>query len=67
MSTMTPDLPTAVRDEVSPAVEAGIYADEAVFVADVVRTLLAARPDVRGAVVCRLQERYQRGHDGTAD
>lgn len=37
MSTMTLDLPTAVRDEVSAAVEAGIYADEEAFVADAVR------------------------------
>ena len=57
MSTMTLDLPTAVRDEVSAAVEAGIYADEEAFVADAVRTLLAARPDVREAVACRLYER----------
>ena len=47
MSTMTLDLPTPVRDEVSAAVEAGVYADEEAFVADAVRTLLAVRPDVR--------------------
>ena len=48
MSTMTLDLPAAVRDEVSAAVEAGIYADEEAFVADAVRTLLAVPPDVQG-------------------
>jgi predicted HTH domain antitoxin len=57
MSTMTLDLPAAVRDEVSAAVEAGIYADEEAFVADAVRALLAARPDVQEAVACRLYER----------
>jgi predicted HTH domain antitoxin len=54
---MTLDLPAAIRDEVLAAVEAGIYADEEAFVADAVRTLLAARPDVREAVACRLYER----------
>jgi Arc/MetJ-type ribon-helix-helix transcriptional regulator len=55
---MTLDLPAAIRDEVLAAVAAGIYADEEAFVADAVRTLLAARPDIRKAVACRL---YARG------
>jgi predicted HTH domain antitoxin len=58
MSALALNLPIRVRDELSAAVEAGVYADEESFVADAVRTLLAARPDVREAVACRL---YARG------
>ena len=55
---MTLDLPAPVRDELSAALEAGVYADEEAFVADAVRTLIAARPGIREAVACRL---YARG------
>lgn len=58
MTTLVLDLPAPIRDEVSAGVEAGMYPDEETFVADAIRTLLAARPDLREAVACRL---YARG------
>ena len=44
MTTSALDLPAPIQDEVSAAVEVGIYPDQEAFVADAVRTLLAARP-----------------------
>ena len=57
VSTMPLRLPTLLRDQVVAARESGFYADEADLVADAVRMLLAARPDVRLATACRLYER----------
>lgn len=50
---LSPDL----KEQLTAAVEAGIYTDEAALVSDAVRTLLAARPELREAVACRLYER----------
>ena len=58
MSTITLDLPTSVKDEVSAAVAAGYYTDEETLITEAVRTLLAARPDIREAIACQL---YARG------
>lgn len=58
MSIVTMDLPFALKEEVTAAVEAGAYADEETLIADAVRTLLAARPDLREIIACRL---YARG------
>jgi len=46
-----------LHEQITAAREAGCYASEAELVADAVRTLLAARPDVRLATACRLYER----------
>ena len=58
MSTSTAllHLPELLREQIAAAQEAGFYASEAELVADAVRTLLAARPDVRVATACRLYE-----------
>ena len=58
VSTMSPDLPGLLHDQLVAAQEAGFYTSEAELVADAVRTLLAARPDIRLAAACRL---YARG------
>jgi predicted HTH domain antitoxin len=51
------DLPALLLDQIAAAREAGFYASEAELIADAVRVLLAARPDVRLATACRLYER----------
>jgi len=38
-------------------VDAGLYDNEESFLADAVRTLLAARPDLRETIACKLYER----------
>ena len=55
-STTTLHLPGLLQEQIAAAREAGFYASEAELVADAVRTLLAARPDVRVATACRLYE-----------
>jgi predicted HTH domain antitoxin len=50
-------LPGLLQEQITAAREAGLYASEAELVADAVRTLMAARPDVRLATACRLYER----------
>ena len=57
-SAMSLYLPGLLREQLVAAQEAGFYSSEAEFVADAVRTLLAARPDMRLAAACRL---YVRG------
>jgi predicted HTH domain antitoxin len=42
--------------QVKAARESGFYASEADMIADAIRTLLAARPDIRLASACRLYE-----------
>jgi predicted HTH domain antitoxin len=49
-------LPAFLEEQIAAARETGFYASEADLVADAVRTLLAARPDVRVATACRLYE-----------
>ena len=56
---MTPKVPSlalspGLRDELIAVTEAGLYDSEEAFVADAVRTFLAARPDLREAIACRL-------------
>jgi predicted HTH domain antitoxin len=46
-----------LREEVAVAPETGLYASESEFVAEAIRTLLAARPDVQLAIACKLYER----------
>jgi predicted HTH domain antitoxin len=55
-STGSLQLPGLLHEQIAAAQEAGFYASEAELVADAVRTLLAARPDVRIAAACRLYE-----------
>jgi predicted HTH domain antitoxin len=59
MSVSSPplQLPELLQEQISAAREAGFYASEEELVADAVRTLMAARPDVRLATACRLYER----------
>jgi predicted HTH domain antitoxin len=45
------------REEVTALTETGLYADEDSVLADAMRTFLAARPDLREAVACRLYEK----------
>lgn len=46
-----------LRDELDALIETGLYIDEETILTDAVRTFLAARPDLREAVACRLFER----------
>lgn len=57
MALKTLRLPDFLHEEVSAVVDAGLYANEESFVADAVRTLMAARPDLREAVACKMYER----------
>jgi predicted HTH domain antitoxin len=50
-------LPELLQEQIVAAREAGLYASESELVADAVRTLLAARPDMRLTIACRLYER----------
>lgn len=50
-------LPLDLREEVAALAETGLYASEQSILADAVRTLLAARPDLRIAIACRLYEK----------
>ena len=56
ISTNSMRLPGFLQEQIKAAHEAGFYASEADLVADAIRTLLAARPDVRVATACRLYE-----------
>lgn len=47
-----------LEDELAAIVDTGIYADAETFLVDAVRTLLAARPDLRKAIAFNL---YMRG------
>jgi predicted HTH domain antitoxin len=59
MSVFSPplQLPELLQEQISAARETGFYTSEEELVADAVRILLAARPDVRLATACRLYER----------
>ncbi|MDH7487399.1 MAG: UPF0175 family protein [Anaerolineae bacterium] len=50
-------LPSVLREELTVVTEAGLYEDEETFLIDAVRTFLAARPDLREAIACKLYER----------
>ena len=56
VATKTIDVPGLLLEQISAAQKAGFYASEAELIADAVRMLLAARPDVRMATACRLYE-----------
>jgi predicted HTH domain antitoxin len=43
-----------LEEEVEAVAETGLYKSREAFLTDAVRTLFAARPDVREAVACRL-------------
>lgn len=53
-TTLLPDL----RQTLSVVSETGLYSDPELFLADAVRTFLAARPDLREAMACAM---YARG------
>ncbi|HKI04429.1 MAG TPA: UPF0175 family protein [Thermoanaerobaculia bacterium] len=44
-------------EELTAVTETGLYESREAFLSDAVHTLLAARPDVREAVACRLYEK----------
>jgi predicted HTH domain antitoxin len=56
VSTNSLHLPGFLQEQITAAQEAGLYASEAELIADAVRTLLAARPDMRLVTACRLYE-----------
>lgn len=53
----TKALPLNLQEEVTALTETGFYADEESVLADALRTLLSARPDLRVAVACRLYDK----------
>jgi len=57
MAELVLKLPPLLAREVEVIGETGFYKDESEFVAAALRTLLAARPDVRIAVAVKLYER----------
>jgi len=46
-----------LEEELAAVTETGLYKSEEAFLTDAVNTLLAARPDIREAVACRLYEK----------
>jgi len=44
-------------EELAAVTETGLYRSKEAFLADAVHTLLAARPDLREAMACRLYEK----------
>jgi len=58
MGNVVLDLPELMQEQISAAQDAGFYASETELVAEAIRVLLAARPDVRIETACRL---YARG------
>lgn len=53
----TLQIPDLLQEQIAAAQETGLYANEGELIADAVRTLLAARPDMRRSIACRLYER----------
>lgn len=51
------DPPVKLEDELAAVTESGLYRSREEFLTDAVHTLLAARPDLREIVACRLFER----------
>lgn len=51
------DPPLALEDELAAVTESGLYKSREDFLVDAVHTLLAARPDLREAMACRLYEK----------
>jgi predicted HTH domain antitoxin len=54
VSTIPLNLPAGLQEQVTAAREAGLNASETELVTDAIRTLLAARPDLRAATACQL-------------
>ncbi len=57
MVTKELDHSPAFKEELIALVESGLYDNEEAFLADAVRTFLAARPDLREAIAFKLYER----------
>jgi len=54
---MAAETSTWLREGLSTIVEAGLYESEEALLDDAIRTLLAARPDLREMIACKLYER----------
>lgn len=57
MTLRVPTLSAQFQEELAALIESGLYESEEMFLTDAVRTLLAARPDLREVIACRLYER----------
>ncbi|MBC6454923.1 MAG: UPF0175 family protein [Hormoscilla sp. SP5CHS1] len=53
----TLSLSTGLNQELAALTETGLYDSQEAFLTDAVRTFLAARPDLREAIACKLYER----------
>jgi predicted HTH domain antitoxin len=51
------ELEEELEEELEAVTETGLYKSREAFLTDAVRTLFAARPDVREAAACRLYEK----------
>ena len=49
--------PLELDEELAAVTETGLYESREAFLSDAVHTLLAARPDLREAVACKLYEK----------
>jgi predicted HTH domain antitoxin len=49
--------PLELDEELTAVTETGLYESREAFLKDAVNTLLAARPDLREAIACRLYEK----------
>jgi predicted HTH domain antitoxin len=50
-------LPTELEEELIAVTEAGLYESREAFLVDAVNTFLAARPDLREEIACKLYEK----------
>jgi predicted HTH domain antitoxin len=50
-------LPTELEEELTAVTEAGLYESREAFLVDAVNTFLAARPDLREEIACKLYEK----------
>jgi len=57
MTSLSLSLPLEIREELTALTETGLYSSQESIPADAVRTLFAARPDLRRAVGLKLYEK----------
>ena len=54
---MASRLALELEEELAAVTEAGLYESREAFLVDAVNTFLAARPDLRGEIACKLYEK----------
>lgn len=63
---MTTSVVLDLEEELAAIAETGLYQSREAFLSDAVKTLLAARPDLREAIACKLYEKGSLSLGGAA-